>query len=204
MFLRRFNNNISHINHILRYSSTAVNNPDFLKIQSQKPPNESGFIYYIRNFSRDPKYRNYSHFQKGNTPLSVYFCHLFTSVLFCHIFILVFFVIFLLQFFLKVFYIGKSSAPWDWERARNNYWKQTTVAFCMMVGNIYYCLKLVMMVRRNGLVWHEAMININDLMTVYTSQGVGCFYSGVMISSLASAKDLPRNCEDKILYRSIF
>ncbi|XGW01647.1 hypothetical protein V3C99_014065, partial [Haemonchus contortus] len=108
------------------------------KIQLQKPPNEEGYFCYGRNLSRIPKMPPSKKVQQGDTPRPFLFRRLGHAY---EVYPLVLLAISLITGMALTGYYSCTKIevqfdrtrgrlpPWDWERARDNYWLQGTVFF---------------------------------------------------------------------------
>ncbi|RCN26185.1 hypothetical protein ANCCAN_22091 [Ancylostoma caninum] len=119
---------------VVRCASAAASGGS--KVHLEKPEGESGYFQYDRNYSRDPKSSRPKP-QQGDTPFSFMFRRLGHAY---EVYPLIFLGGFWLVIFIATAYYSftkieiwldrsKSAAPWDWERSRDSYYKQGTVAF---------------------------------------------------------------------------
>ncbi|KAK6756259.1 hypothetical protein RB195_014577 [Necator americanus] len=107
------------------------------RIQLQKPVGEEGFFSYGRNFSRDPNIKSSLKPQKFDTPKSFMLgrlghCYEVYPLILLAISLVTGMVLTGYYSLTKIeVWIDKRPklAPWDWERARDSYWKQSTVYF---------------------------------------------------------------------------
>ncbi|GMR45882.1 hypothetical protein PMAYCL1PPCAC_16077, partial [Pristionchus mayeri] len=120
----------------LRHASDARGLPPTAPKQLSTP-GESGFFSYSRNWSRDKKY-NLDHApQKGDTPLSFLVRRLghayevYPLIVLCSAWVVLFAFTGYWSFDKAEIWLnrGNDSAPWSWERVRDNYWKQNTLVF---------------------------------------------------------------------------
>ncbi|CAI5442014.1 unnamed protein product [Caenorhabditis angaria] len=121
---------------LTRNASTSTGAiPAPARIQLKKP-NEQGHFSYSRNWSRDKRFTNVA-IQKGDTPYQFLVRRLGHAYEVYPLLVLTvaWFGIFCFAVgwsFLKIeVWLDRThtKAPWDWERARDNYWKQSTVVF---------------------------------------------------------------------------
>uniref|UniRef100_A0AC34QU39 Uncharacterized protein n=1 Tax=Panagrolaimus sp. JU765 TaxID=591449 RepID=A0AC34QU39_9BILA len=119
---------------IVRFASVSGAGPISAK-QVPPPSNEAGFYKYERNISRNPKYSNPQ--QLGDTPMRFLFRRLGHAYEVYPLFFLtgVWFIMFCYVCYISFEKVeiwldrSQEKAPWDWERIRNNYWKQPTLIF---------------------------------------------------------------------------
>ncbi|CAJ0933146.1 unnamed protein product, partial [Mesorhabditis belari] len=108
---------------------------DYKPAAKQLTVNQTGFFKYERDVSRDKRYANPQ--KLGDTPIrflvrrlghayEIYPLFALTGVwfvLFCYV---VYYSFEKMEIWLDR---SHETAPWDWERIRNNYWKKPTLAF---------------------------------------------------------------------------
>ena len=105
------------------------------KGQQSLNTSESGFFKYERDISRDKRYANPQ--KPGDTPMRFLVRKLHHAYEIYPLFILtgVWFVMFCYVVYYSFekgeIWLDRShtTAPWDWERIRNNYWKKPTLVF---------------------------------------------------------------------------
>ncbi|CAP22007.1 Protein CBG00625 [Caenorhabditis briggsae] len=121
-----------------RNASTSSPTPTPARIQIKVPSAEQGHFQYSRNWSRDPRFVKVA-IQKGDTPYQFLVRRLGHAYEVYPLFFLTgaWFALFLSatywSFGKAEIWLDRShtTAPWDWERLRDNYWKLPTVAFDM-------------------------------------------------------------------------
>ncbi|CAJ0954093.1 unnamed protein product, partial [Mesorhabditis belari] len=97
--------------------------------------NQTGFFKYERDVSRDKRYANPQ--KLGDTPMRFLFRRLghayeiYPFFVLTGIWVVVFGYVVYYSFGKIEIWLDRSreTAPWDWERIRNNYWKKPTVIF---------------------------------------------------------------------------
>ncbi|KAL6741678.1 hypothetical protein Aduo_014908 [Ancylostoma duodenale] len=121
-----------------RFASTSTTlAPGSSKIQLQKPAGEQGFFSYGRNFSRNPYITGVQKPQSGDTVKSyllrrighayeVYPLILLSVALVTGMVLTAYYSFTKIEIWIDKRY---SLPPWDWERARDTYWKMGTVYF---------------------------------------------------------------------------
>ncbi|CAL2031414.1 hypothetical protein CAEBREN_14797 [Caenorhabditis brenneri] len=119
-----------------RRNASTSSIPAPARVQLKKPAGEQGHLQYSRNWSRDPRFVKVA-IQKGDTPYQFLVRRLGHAY---EVYPLFFLTAAWFALFCSATYwsFGKaeiwldrshSTAPWDWERLRDNYWKLPTVAF---------------------------------------------------------------------------
>ncbi|CAJ0960238.1 unnamed protein product, partial [Mesorhabditis belari] len=122
----------------VRFSSLIRFRSNYTRVPNPKIVEETkGYLSYARNVSRDRKYEQNLVAQKGDTPTTFFFRRLGHAYETYPLFFLIGFWATICTYCVYLsankieIWLDRSqeTAPWDWSRVRENYWKKPTTAF---------------------------------------------------------------------------